>query len=37
MLAKRLRELREENNFTQQEIASKIGLTKGAYGCLSVP
>ena len=41
MLAKRLRELREENNFTQQEIASKIGLTKGAYGCyergVSVP
>ena len=41
MLAKRLRELREENNFTQQEIASKICLTKGAYGCyergVSVP
>ena len=28
MLARRLRELREENNYTQQEIASKIGLTK---------
>lgn len=41
MLARRLRELREENNYTQQEIASKIGLTKGAYGCyergISVP
>lgn len=33
MLAKRLKELREENQYTQQEIANKIGLTKGAYGC----
>lgn len=32
MLAKRLRELREEKGYTQQEIANKLGLTKGAYG-----
>lgn len=41
MLSKRLKELREEKGYTQQEIASKIGLTKGAYGCyergISVP
>ena len=32
MLAKRLRELREENEYTQKDIADKIGLTKSAYG-----
>ena len=31
-LAKRLRELREENEYTQKDIADKIGLTKSAYG-----
>lgn len=31
-LAKRLRELRLESNYTQEEIAKKIGLKKGAYG-----
>ena len=32
MLSKRLKELREEKGYTQQEIASKIGLTKGHKG-----
>lgn len=32
MLAKRLRKLREEKSYTQQEIAKKLDLTKGAYG-----
>ena len=32
MLAKRLKELREEKNYTQQEMAEKIGLKRTAYG-----
>ncbi len=31
-LAKRLRELRLESNYTQEEIAKKIGLKKASYG-----
>lgn len=32
MLSIRLKELRKENNFTQEDIAQKIGITKSAYG-----
>ena len=32
MLARRLKELREENNYTQQDMAEKIGLKRAAYG-----
>lgn len=41
MLAKRLRELREEHNYTQQEVGEMIGLKKASYGAyerdLNVP
>lgn len=33
ILAERLREEREAYNYTQKDIADKLGLTKGAYGC----
>ena len=32
LLPKRLRELRKENKYTQEEMAKKLGVTTSAYG-----
>lgn len=32
LLPKRLRELRKENKYTQEEMAKKLGITTSAYG-----
>lgn len=32
LLPKRLRELRKENKFTQEEMAKKLGISTSAYG-----
>ncbi len=32
MLSDRLKELRKESNYTQEDMAKKIGITKSAYG-----
>ena len=31
-LGNRLKELRKENKYTQEDVSKKLGLTKSAYG-----